>query len=395
MSLLFISDRLLELTVILFCFMTGFSTFILNRKQPSMRLLGMGFLIPVIPAAVSMLSFVDTVARPFFQVSIILFLLYCAVVIYFRPVREKPHKIVIIQAVVLLALWCLLSLSVFISGFASGNIFISLTGIAAALAVLASIYLKQGFRYPVFYIYILPVFYFATFFSSETNITFSFIRFAFAFLFFLLFSLYFFTYSISRYIKRISSAEKQLEAFQKGIEKEVRKRTVEIEEANRNLINIAKTDPMTRLFNKAAILDILDRMTSEKSNAQFSILMFDIDHFKTINDTKGHTEGDKCIKKLARLSKAATREQDMVCRFGGDEFIIILPEVNTAQAMIVAERLRKKVITTETPHMTISIGVATFPDDALTTSDIIKEADNALYISKSLGRNTVSCVYKL
>ena len=130
-----------------------------------------------------------------------------------------------------------------------------------------------------------------------------------------------------------------------------------------------------------------------KDNTPFSLLMFDIDKFKNINDTYGHITGDKCIKRLSLISKTALRDKDSLGRYGGDEFIIVIPEANLAKAKAIAERLRKKVDDTEGPHFTISIGISTFPDDGRKSKELIDSADKGLYVSKEKGRNTVSHSY--
>jgi diguanylate cyclase (GGDEF)-like protein len=118
--------------------------------------------------------------------------------------------------------------------------------------------------------------------------------------------------------------------------------------------------------------------------------MFDIDNFKKINDTHGHITGDKCIKNLMNICRNSFRGDDVIGRFGGDEFVILLPGTSPVKAYLVAERFRKNVEQTKDPHYTVSIGVASYPLDGKNSKGLISSADKALYISKEKGRNMVS-----
>jgi diguanylate cyclase (GGDEF)-like protein len=127
--------------------------------------------------------------------------------------------------------------------------------------------------------------------------------------------------------------------------------------------------------------------------------MFDIDHFKKFNDTYGHLQGDRIIREIAKLLCKSIRQVDFPARYGGEEFALILPAVDVKGALVVAERLRKRVETFGFPssdggaplHVTISVGVTEFdPESAYAPSEIIREADRALYQSKENGRNKVT-----
>ncbi|MCX7843573.1 MAG: GGDEF domain-containing protein [Clostridia bacterium] len=191
-------------------------------------------------------------------------------------------------------------------------------------------------------------------------------------------------------INMLEEAEKKVAAVDKNLNLEVRKRVLEIERSNEKLSNIARTDALTKAYNKAAIMETINKLIESKETREFSIIMFDIDNFKTINDTLGHIEGDKCIKKLALIALRSIREIDSLGRYGGDEFIIVLPETSVPQARLIAERFRKKVAETESPHFTVSIGLAHYPTDALDAKGLIASADDGLYQSKHKGRNAVS-----
>ncbi|TMG81154.1 MAG: diguanylate cyclase, partial [Betaproteobacteria bacterium] len=139
---------------------------------------------------------------------------------------------------------------------------------------------------------------------------------------------------------------------------------------NRRLEELATTDPLTRLLNRRALLDRLsvevDR--ARRFRQQLSLLIVDVDHFKSINDQHGHLAGDAILREMAMLLSAAIRSVDVVARYGGEEFVVILPETSTEGAATFAERLRIRVaehrftLSSEpTLHLTFSVGVATFP----------------------------------
>jgi len=207
---------------------------------------------------------------------------------------------------------------------------------------------------------------------------------------FFAFLLYFYKESFGTLAGKLVDAEKKVSAVNKTLDLEVKKRMFEMERSHEKLVSISKTDPLTKSLNKVAIFEKIEFLITSKSDREFSILMFDIDHFKTVNDTLGHIAGDKCIKKLALIATNCIRDIDHLGRFGGDEFVIILPGVSGSQARVVAERFRKKVDETESPHFTVSIGISAYPKDGANLKELIAVADDGLYVSKQKGRNAVS-----
>ncbi len=169
---------------------------------------------------------------------------------------------------------------------------------------------------------------------------------------------------------------------------------------NANLFRQATTDRMTGLYSHYFFEKTLDEEMerARRYKATFSLVMFDIDHFKQFNDTYGHVQGDRIIKEIARVLTQSVRQVDFPARYGGEEFAVILPSVEAKGARVVAERLRKRVETHDFPgesgplHVTISVGVAEFDQEATyAASEIVREADKALYQSKERGRNLVTC----
>ncbi len=207
---------------------------------------------------------------------------------------------------------------------------------------------------------------------------------------YILFSLFLYRSTIYQLQQEHTKNASQLERLNENVQREVNRRVEEIERSNKKLVEIAKTDSLTGAYTKKAVLDMIDSMITKQPDTVFSVLMFDIDNFKTVNDTHGHITGDKCIKNLVSIARNSFRGDDIVGRFGGDEFVILLPGTSPVKAYLVAERFRKNVEQTKDPNFTVSIGVASFPLDGKNSKGLISSADKALYISKEKGRNIVS-----
>ncbi|MBN2439877.1 MAG: sensor domain-containing diguanylate cyclase, partial [Spirochaetales bacterium] len=165
---------------------------------------------------------------------------------------------------------------------------------------------------------------------------------------------------------------------------------------NAFLFEMTTTDMMTKLklrhFFFANLIE--HQEISLSKGIPVSVIMLDIDHFKKLNDTYGHTFGDIVLKQISAIVRNSIRRIDIAARYGGEEFIILLPGVEAAEAMEVAERIRKAIEATIFKNgevdvtSTISLGVAQFDKNRdLTSEDLIKRADKALYVSKETGRN--------
>jgi diguanylate cyclase (GGDEF)-like protein len=170
---------------------------------------------------------------------------------------------------------------------------------------------------------------------------------------------------------------------------------------NASLFRQATTDRMTGLFSHHFFEKTLDEELerARRYKSTFSLLMFDIDHFKDFNDTYGHLQGDRIIREISRQLTRSVRQVDFPARYGGEEFAIILPAVDIKGAVVVAERIRRKIETFAFPslnggpslHVTISVGVTEFdPETEYSPSEVVREADRALYQSKEKGRNRVT-----
>jgi diguanylate cyclase (GGDEF)-like protein len=161
--------------------------------------------------------------------------------------------------------------------------------------------------------------------------------------------------------------------------------------------NLAATDGLTGLFNRRYFDSAFARELArcDRSSSGLALLLADIDHFKSFNDTYGHAMGDLVLKKVAGILAGAIRKADVLARFGGEEFVVILPNVTAQGALESAERLRESVASAPIhpggprKRVTVSIGAALFPADAADSESLLKAADEALYEAKRQGRNQV------
>lgn len=176
----------------------------------------------------------------------------------------------------------------------------------------------------------------------------------------------------------------------------MRATTEDLEAANRELANLAEHDPLTGLLNRRAFGALLET-ESERSlryDSAFSLILCDADHFKNVNDMYGHQAGDFVLQAIAATIGSEMRAADWACRYGGEEFAILLPETDAATASRFAERIRSNIEALSLqydgialPTVTMSFGVASFPEHAGGVLELIKAADKALYAAKRHGRN--------
>ena len=175
--------------------------------------------------------------------------------------------------------------------------------------------------------------------------------------------------------------------------KELDASTEQLRLQNEELEKLSLTDGLTGLANRRYLVQRLNEeaLRFRRTKKEFSVLMADVDHFKQYNDTFGHPAGDEVLKKVARLLQASVRELDCVARYGGEEFCVMLPETSAEGAAILAERICEHVAATEFPgqKITLSLGVASLPDNGDTPDAVIAAADEALYQAKREGRNRV------
>jgi two-component system cell cycle response regulator len=173
-------------------------------------------------------------------------------------------------------------------------------------------------------------------------------------------------------------------------------RTRKLRDEKELLARLARTDALTGLHNRAqldASLEI-ELSRSRRSRSPLSLLMIDLDHFKRINDTHGHAAGDRVLRAVAETLEQITRCSDLACRYGGEEFAVILPDTTPANAYAVAEKIRLSLMALNLREgqasipVTASIGISgTRPEGLTQAAELLREADQAMYLSKQRGRN--------
>lgn len=156
----------------------------------------------------------------------------------------------------------------------------------------------------------------------------------------------------------------------------------------------AMTDALTGLYNHRYFQERLEReiKLADRNDTHLSLVMLDLDHLKQINDTYGHRKGDAALTHVARMMRSTFRDIDICARYGGEEFVAILPQCGREDALKAAERLREAIASTpvrQIGQVTASIGVATYPESAVTQEEMIEMADRAMYVAKEAGRNRV------
>ena len=171
-----------------------------------------------------------------------------------------------------------------------------------------------------------------------------------------------------------------------------------LDEWDRHMLReLAHTDELTKLNNRRQFEFIADKkIHAWPPYKSICLLMFDVDYFKKINDAYGHDIGDQVLQKIADLSRKEMRSADVLARFGGEEFVVLLPETSLEDAVMIANRLRKnieshpiKIKNSELVNFTISIGVSRLNQEYVDLQSLIKQADIALYRAKQNGRNQV------
>ncbi len=184
---------------------------------------------------------------------------------------------------------------------------------------------------------------------------------------------------------------------QKEAEAKATKYVAELENLNRTLEALSTTDEKTQLPNLRSFRSFLEQaqMRSKRYGHPYSLVFFDLDHFKFYNDRNGHHAGDDLLKKMALILRESCRTTDYPCRFGGEEFIILCPDVDWQSSMVLAERIRRAVEEAIFPagehqplgKVTVSAGVASFPAHGTSSEEVLQAANQALSLSKKSGRN--------
>jgi diguanylate cyclase (GGDEF)-like protein len=190
------------------------------------------------------------------------------------------------------------------------------------------------------------------------------------------------TYVFNHMVSRLRESRKELDASNATLRKQ-----------NEELERLSTTDGLTALANRRQLNRRLTEevLRARRSKQPFAVLMADVDHFKSYNDTLGHPAGDDVLKRVAQILRDCTREVDLVARYGGEEFCILLPETSGEMALPVAERIRSRMAVEKFPgrQITLSLGIAEFARNGDTPEAVLAAADAALYQSKRTGRDRV------
>lgn len=206
---------------------------------------------------------------------------------------------------------------------------------------------------------------------------------------------------------QLNRMAERIEEYTSSLESRVRERTQELHDANVKLIEanaqlerLAKTDPLTGLYNRRQFMESLEFEVRRgaRNPHQFALIILDVDYFKSYNDTHGHTAGDELLQRLAALLQINLRATDVVARYGGEEFVVLLLDTGLDEGYATAKKLQQVVEQQPFPleqtqpggRATISVGVAFYPHDARDGRKLIEYADEALYASKESGRNRVT-----
>jgi diguanylate cyclase (GGDEF)-like protein len=164
------------------------------------------------------------------------------------------------------------------------------------------------------------------------------------------------------------------------------------------VLELSQTDPLTSLFNRAQLFPTLEQevQRTRRSGRGFCVLMIDLDGLKAINDSMGHLRGDDVLRAVGRVINGSIRTVDSAYRYGGDEFLILLPETEFIGAYVVAEKIREGVeeigesLATELAATSVSIGLVSHPEDGSSPEELMVAADRAMYQAKALGKNQIS-----
>ncbi len=201
-----------------------------------------------------------------------------------------------------------------------------------------------------------------------------------------------------RQLNATTVSKRDLEASQTRLEQEIAERRIAqnaLKDSNLKLRDLAVRDELTGLPNRRGLLDDMTKTVAhaKRAKSRFAVLFVDLDHFKAVNDTKGHDVGDALLKEVASRLRHSVREEDIVARMGGDEFVVLMPEIALREDAAI---LARKILNETAAPIAVggfelfwqaSIGISTYPDDGHDAISLLKAADSALYRAKDVGRN--------
>jgi diguanylate cyclase (GGDEF)-like protein len=201
--------------------------------------------------------------------------------------------------------------------------------------------------------------------------------------------------ALAALLQELRATHDELDRLNRELEARVEARTHELQEANQRLEELASIDPLTGASNRRHFLELakVEISRAKRQGLPLSLIMLDIDFFKSINDRFGHEAGDKALVALAATIHATLRGGDIFARMGGEEFIVMLPGQGLAEAFQMAERVRQLIAQNEAPgcpaRITVSAGLAGLENESDEIADLLRRADQGLYRAKNQGRNQV------
>jgi len=326
------------------------------------------FFLPKTPQASAVFLFMNTLPFLFFGLFLII-----------NP--DIKISITVLAFITVLSIWLLTSPNYYSLLAAATNYLLIITSVIIVIAFIKYSRTRDFSLFMQVALFMILFIQLSLFVQSQIMITVS------VFVVYSLLVLYFRKETYDYLTIRIAEAEQINAQWERSVQQEVNKRIYEIKTEKFQLEESSRIDPLTGALNKAAITNLIHELIRDINN--FTIILFDIDNFKNINDNEGHLAGDRILQQVSKLVQHSIRPHDSLGRYGGDEFLIILPNTQLKDALFVAERIHDRLFNSEV-KCTVSIGIAVYPADGLTIEELISLADKGLYKSKANGRNTTS-----
>lgn len=389
MLFLNLENQLLLILVLTFSFWLFISAFVIKLQPLKTRAFGMAFIIPLFMTSASFLVSVynKSDAISLFVMAHVLLLIDCTFIMLINKDSDSLKVFPIIPYILVGLGFYLSSMSIYPRLFWV-NRFLTLVALVINLVLLINMLFHKekdqmmGFAGLFILSFSTGLMLMSAMVSVESLLLMA--------LGYICCTIYVYNNALGSFFKEYKQSTEALKRMNSSIQTEVIKRVEAIERSNRKLLEKSKTDSMTGLLVKSAVIEKLDNFIERSPRSTISVLMFDIDRFKKINDTLGHQIGDQCIRSVTKFIQTSFRQDDIPGRYGGDEFIILLPDTTAVKAFLIADRFRELIQSRSNPEITISTGISNYPADGKTSATLIEAADKALYSSKEKGRNTVT-----
>lgn len=389
MLFLNLENQLLLILVLTFSFWLFISAFVIKLQPLKTRAFGMAFIIPLFMTSASFLVSVynKSDAISLFVMAHVLLLIDCTFIMLINKDSDSLKVFPIIPYILVGLGFYLSSMSIYPRLFWV-NRFLTLVALIINLVLLINMLFHKekdqmmGFAGLFILSFSIGLMLMSAMVSVESLLLMA--------LGYICCTIYVYNNALGSFFKEYKQSTEALKRMNSSIQTEVIKRVEAIERSNRKLLEKSKTDSMTGLLVKSAVIEKLDNFIERSPRSTISVLMFDIDRFKKINDTLGHQIGDQCIRSITNFIQTSFRQDDIPGRYGGDEFIILLPDTTAVKAFLIADRFRELIQSKSNPEITISVGISNYPTDGKTSATLIEAADKALYSSKEKGRNTVT-----